>query len=218
MSPQSEGRPSTDARPADRTVDSGYASQWPPQHDPNESNTNAYPNARGNGYDTSNMPQQRFMGAAAEDEQVSNGAVPASPVDGRNGREREQTKNMTIREGSRGNGSAGRKNSSGTLRLCRKCDEPLTGQFVRALAGTFHLECFKCQVSRRAQFKLADDSVANSYKGLWAGRSFKVLSCRRRRWYWPVSALRNRLLPAPRSTLLRVRRCPSGFLYHCART
>lgn len=27
---------------------------------------------------------------------------------------------------------------------CNKCGEPLTGQFVRALAGTFHLECFKC--------------------------------------------------------------------------
>ncbi|KAH8692000.1 putative Rho GTPase activator [Talaromyces proteolyticus] len=29
-------------------------------------------------------------------------------------------------------------------RTCRKCGEPLTGQFVRALGGTFHLECFKC--------------------------------------------------------------------------
>lgn len=34
-------------------------------------------------------------------------------------------------------------------RLCQKCGEPLTGQFVRALGGTFHLECFKCRVSRK---------------------------------------------------------------------
>lgn len=147
MSPQSEGRPSIDARPTDRTADSGYASQWPPQHDPNENNASTYPQTRGNGYDTPDVSQQRFIGVAAEDEQMSNGGFPASPVDRRNGREREQTKNMTIREKSRGNGSAGQKNSSATLRLCRKCDEPLTGQFVRALGGTFHLECFKCQVS-----------------------------------------------------------------------
>lgn len=147
MSPQSEGRPSTDARRADRPADSGYASQWSPQHNPNENNTGSYPQPRGNGYNTSDVSQQRFMSVPREDEQMSNGGHPASPVDGRNGREQDQTKNITIRERSRNNGSAGRKNSSGTLRLCRKCDEALTGQFVRALGGTFHLECFKCQVS-----------------------------------------------------------------------
>lgn len=35
---------------------------------------------------------------------------------------------------------------SGQVRSCRKCGEPLTGQFVRALDGTFHLDCFKCRV------------------------------------------------------------------------
>ena len=35
---------------------------------------------------------------------------------------------------------------SGQGRTCKKCGEPLTGQFVRALDGTFHLDCFKCQV------------------------------------------------------------------------
>ncbi|KAJ5475316.1 Rho-type GTPase-activating protein 1 [Penicillium diatomitis] len=35
--------------------------------------------------------------------------------------------------------------SPGSSRLCQKCHEPLTGQFVRALGGTFHLECFKCE-------------------------------------------------------------------------
>lgn len=30
--------------------------------------------------------------------------------------------------------------------ICNKCGDQLTGQFVRALGGTFHLECFKCNV------------------------------------------------------------------------
>ncbi|CAI7577872.1 unnamed protein product [Penicillium manginii] len=47
------------------------------------------------------------------------------------------------RDRSRTNGRPHNK-SPGSSRLCQKCNEPLTGQFVRALGGTFHLECFKC--------------------------------------------------------------------------
>ena len=32
-------------------------------------------------------------------------------------------------------------------RLCAKCNKPLSGQFVRALENTYHLECFTCHVS-----------------------------------------------------------------------
>jgi hypothetical protein len=49
------------------------------------------------------------------------------------------------RDRSRPNGRPNKSPSSS--RLCQKCNEPLTGQFVRALGGTFHLECFKCEVS-----------------------------------------------------------------------
>lgn len=38
------------------------------------------------------------------------------------------------------------RTASGQLRTCKKCGETLTGQFVRALDGTFHLDCFKCRV------------------------------------------------------------------------
>jgi hypothetical protein len=31
-------------------------------------------------------------------------------------------------------------------KICGKCGEGLTGQFVRALGDTFHLECFTCHV------------------------------------------------------------------------
>ncbi|KAK5446233.1 Rho-type GTPase activating protein Rga1 [Exophiala xenobiotica] len=47
------------------------------------------------------------------------------------------------RSRSRTNGSSG-KSPGATVRTCKKCGEPLTGQFVRALGGTFHLDCFKC--------------------------------------------------------------------------
>ncbi|KAL2381047.1 hypothetical protein RJ035_006591 [Blastomyces gilchristii] len=46
------------------------------------------------------------------------------------------------RDKSRLNGGSGSKSPGG--RVCRLCGEPLQGQFVRALGGTFHLECFQC--------------------------------------------------------------------------
>ncbi|KAK6068668.1 rho GTPase activator [Seiridium cupressi] len=50
------------------------------------------------------------------------------------------------RKSSERNRSRGRgRTTSGQLRICHKCGEPLTGQFVRALDGTFHLDCFKCR-------------------------------------------------------------------------
>ena len=50
------------------------------------------------------------------------------------------------RDRSRPNGRLHNKTPSSS-RLCQKCGESLTGQFVRALGGTYHLECFKCEVS-----------------------------------------------------------------------
>lgn len=32
-------------------------------------------------------------------------------------------------------------------KLCAKCNQPIIGQFVRALENTYHLECFTCHVS-----------------------------------------------------------------------
>ncbi|EGX49299.1 hypothetical protein AOL_s00078g332 [Orbilia oligospora ATCC 24927] len=39
----------------------------------------------------------------------------------------------------------GSSKSEATRRICKKCELPLTGQFVRALGGTFHLDCFRCR-------------------------------------------------------------------------
>ncbi|MCJ1314505.1 hypothetical protein MMC25_008187 [Agyrium rufum] len=46
-------------------------------------------------------------------------------------------------EKPRKSGSAHGHNSKS--RICMKCGESLAGQFVRALGGTFHLDCFRCQ-------------------------------------------------------------------------
>lgn len=37
-------------------------------------------------------------------------------------------------------------------RICAKCGLSLSGQFVRALDATYHLECFTCRVSKRNRF------------------------------------------------------------------
>lgn len=40
-----------------------------------------------------------------------------------------------------------KRRPSGQQRTCGKCQQHLTGQFVRALGDTYHLECFTCHVS-----------------------------------------------------------------------
>jgi hypothetical protein len=64
---------------------------------------------------------------------------------------RQSTESRTGRKRSIGNGdpndrSRSRTGGSGgrSVRTCKKCGEALTGQFVRALGGTYHLDCFKC--------------------------------------------------------------------------
>jgi hypothetical protein len=59
--------------------------------------------------------------------------------------QREADTHKTSGERNRSRGRNGRT-PSGQLRMCKKCGEPLTGQFVRALGGTFHLDCFRCRV------------------------------------------------------------------------
>lgn len=56
------------------------------------------------------------------------------------------------RENSRSNGRSHTKSPGSTTRICKKCGDPLTGQFVRALSATYHLECFKCEVSLQSPF------------------------------------------------------------------
>lgn len=76
--------------------------------------------------------------------------MTASPAGSTSGKDRDgdsHSHHKTSGERNRSRTRNGRT-TSGQLRICKKCGEPLTGQFVRALGGTFHLDCFRCRVGR----------------------------------------------------------------------
>jgi hypothetical protein len=65
-------------------------------------------------------------------------------------REYDQSENRdrsNPRDRSRPHARSHTKSPGSSPRVCKKCGETLTGQFVRALLSTYHLECFKCDVS-----------------------------------------------------------------------
>ncbi|KAI1208830.1 RhoGAP-domain-containing protein [Annulohypoxylon truncatum] len=68
------------------------------------------------------------------------------------------------RDRSRGRGG---RTASGHMRVCAKCGESLTGQFVRALEGTYHLDCFKCrdcgQIVASKFFPADDEETGGQY-------------------------------------------------------
>ncbi|KAI5817133.1 hypothetical protein BZA77DRAFT_245702 [Pyronema omphalodes] len=68
----------------------------------------------------------------------------------------------------RRSGSAqGLATSPRQTRSCMKCNGNLSGQFVRALGGTFHLDCFKCKdcgaIVASKFFPMEDESGAGQY-------------------------------------------------------
>ncbi|EEH43779.2 uncharacterized protein PADG_00068 [Paracoccidioides brasiliensis Pb18] len=82
---------------------------------------------------------------------IGGGAFDSDPYHApniRTGRGQHSSHNQQGGSGTRDrslqNGGSGSKSPGGTSRTCRRCEEPLQGQFVRALGGTFHLECFQC--------------------------------------------------------------------------
>lgn len=100
--------------------------------------------------DTSWTPDAHFSRLGLEGEPTNNGGRYDSGFqapDGRVGRQQEYGADSrdepALRNHSRPGGGSGTKSPS---RICKKCGESLTGQFVRALGGTFHLECFRCEV------------------------------------------------------------------------
>ncbi|KAI9838635.1 MAG: hypothetical protein M1819_004949 [Sarea resinae] len=134
MGPQSEGRPSGDG---------GRAPEGPLLQ-PNDMTANDHPGGT-NGYGSTELlpkgtPSDMDSG---NDSRADEGTgAPSSP--GRHGRGRDHSRGAGGRERSRANRSRAGRDANGA-RICKKCNEPLTGQFVRALGGTFHLDCFKCR-------------------------------------------------------------------------
>ena len=123
MSPPSEGGPSADGR--------------------NYSGAHAEDGRRYQSDRDISLVDQRLSrpnGAFASENRLT------SPSGSAGGRERED-RSRPSGERNRSRNRNGRT-ASGQLRICKKCNEPLTGQFVRALGGMFHLDCFRCRVSR----------------------------------------------------------------------
>lgn len=136
---------------------------------------NQYSPSNTNGHERSSRPRQTSVGEGAHDGLPTNGNSPVGKADTQSGLENTQTLPYREKSRTRTNGGAALKTSNSSLRVCKKCGETLTGQFVRALGGTFHLECFKCRVrdcSRWSSYR----NDAKSVLGLWSSRSFQILS------------------------------------------
>ena len=90
--------------------------------------------------------QQRPGGNVHSGGEMSQGNIAAGSHNTGGGREPEGSRDLAIREKQQSRPSGGGGGKPSSQRICMKCNQPLTGQFVRAIGGTFHLECFKCQV------------------------------------------------------------------------
>ncbi|KAL9130741.1 MAG: hypothetical protein Q9217_001137 [Psora testacea] len=139
MKPQSEASSSTDKGLKDDGYEYGGNHRQQNYGNPQPSNR-AY-SGRANGFGPADIPRQRDGSSAGATTQVSHGGLLQND-DVRNGQDRNHTQNLPTRERSRTNGAS---NGKSGLRVCKKCDQSLTGQFVRALGGTYHLECFLCR-------------------------------------------------------------------------
>lgn len=128
-----------------------------------------------------------------------------SPID-REGSDREQL-NPVPREKSK---SSERRRPSAT-RICGKCGGSLTGQFVRALGDTYHLECFTCHVCIPHEHLC----YFTDFSGLRKNRCLEILPCTRPTTE-PIPSVRDRLFSATRPALLRMRRSPPRFIHNCA--
>lgn len=138
MSGPSEGRPPLDSQ--------GMPSAIPPnQHQYQEFHRRpARIPPRQNSGDRPGYPGNNAVPGAfpPDDGDLDAGPARHSESQDREGRAREKRPNSANRERS-GNGSR----RPGGSRVCGKCGLSLTGQFVRALGDTYHLECFTCHVS-----------------------------------------------------------------------
>ena len=149
MTSNSESRPSVDRGEGPYGIRGGQR-----QQNYHNNATSQYP-PQANGYGSSDAQRQRIAGYGPGSDRSANGHMQTPLSDSRDGRPRDMSQNLPTRERSRNDSTPGDVPSGApapsaaksTKRICKKCGESLTGQFVRALGGTFHLECFLCRVS-----------------------------------------------------------------------
>ncbi|KAI9778155.1 MAG: hypothetical protein M1839_008364 [Geoglossum umbratile] len=145
MGPPSDDRPSNDGRAVrDFGVAIGGEDQQQELRPPQFSNQVPAPRTK-DSYAFERQNSREHLSQPGTDRSPASAPRPLSPVDSQLGKDIDNQRVAGVRERSRTNGNGGTRNASGTPKLCKKCGEPLTGQFVRALGGTFHLECFKCR-------------------------------------------------------------------------
>ncbi len=150
MNSQSERRPSEDRGEGQLGTRGGHRQQN------YSTNSPAQQPPQANGYGASDVQRQRHVGPVPTQDPNENGYIQPSASDPRNGRTRDSTQNLPTRERSRNDRTPGAMpagppvgpvtTTKSASRICKKCGESLTGQFVRALGGTFHLDCFLCRV------------------------------------------------------------------------
>ncbi|KAI1003960.1 Rho-type GTPase-activating protein 1 [Podosphaera aphanis] len=75
---------------------------------------------------------------------ASENLTTSPPPSSARGRARDSSRPKSSGEQNSSRNRNGRTPSR-HIRVCKKCGEALTGQFVRALSGTFHLDCFRCR-------------------------------------------------------------------------
>lgn len=80
---------------------------------------------------------------------VTNG--PGSSLASTDLRDRPQSQQQTAPVTTDTSQALATRRPSGS-RVCAKCGNSLSGQFVRALDATYHLECFTCHVSLQLYF------------------------------------------------------------------
>lgn len=129
MGPQSEGGPSGGGRSFGAQAYSDDAGRYTSDRDVNMLDDQ--------------LPRPNGAFASANMGAASPAGSTGSPRDRE--RDADTPKSSGERNRSRSRTRSG-KTGSGQLRVCKKCGDPLTGQFVRALGGTFHLDCFRCRV------------------------------------------------------------------------
>ncbi|KAI9798957.1 MAG: hypothetical protein M1833_004310 [Piccolia ochrophora] len=143
MSSHPEGRPSADGRGVVDDVVNGRGNwqRGPSQQDRRLDFRGPNPTSRVNGFAPLEQQGPNDRNGNTKGEMGPRGNISS---ESRTERERESSRSEATHR-MRADGNNGERRPSGTTRLCKKCNEVLTGQFVRALGGTFHLECFKCR-------------------------------------------------------------------------
>ena len=154
-----------------RNIAGGYSAQDQSRQELMNSTNQAMNTSTGS--NSNSQPQQQKSGVSSHGGSgMSQGNIPGNSQNIGGTRDSENPRDLAVREKPQPRGGGGKSSSQ---RTCMKCNLPLTGQFVRAIGGTFHLECFKCQVNTRDKHLLSA-RTDTFIQGLWADRCVKVFS------------------------------------------